>query len=118
MTGPTRCRVCAKTVRLRSDATAPAHDDKTGQACPGAGLPPHGDPPCPPSCQAVGTIGWPVPFERTKPNERPKPHASTSVCNSPDHQDQARAWVHGITGHAGVFRTFAEARQERAGAPA
>ena len=78
-------------------------------SAPSFPLPPHGDPPCMPSCRAVGTIGWPVPYERGKP------HASTVVCDSPSHQDEARAWVHGITGHAGVFRSFAEARAEARG---
>jgi hypothetical protein len=102
-----RCRVCGKQVRLRADETAGRHD-QAGQACPGTGLPPYGDPPCGPACRAVGTIGWPVPYERGKP------HASTRVCDSPSHQDEARAWVHGITGHAGVFCSFAEARREAA----
>ena len=106
MITPIRCRVCGKTVRLRADDTAGRHDDESGRQCPGTGLPPHGDPPCLPTCRMVGTIGWPVPYEREKP------HASTHVCDSPSHQDEARAWVHGLTGHAGVFRTFAEARQE------
>ena len=104
MNDPIRCRVCAKVVRLRDDETAGRHDDKTGRQCPGTGLPPVGDPPCTPTCRPVGTIG--VPYEQGKP------HASTHVCDSPSHQDEARAWVHGITGNAGVFRTFAEARQK------
>lgn len=103
---PARCRVCAKPVRLRADDTAGQHDDKTGHPCSGAGLPPAGEPPCLPTCVAIGTIGYPVPYERGKA------HASTYVCDSPSHQDQAAAWVHGITGHAGVFRTFAEARKD------
>lgn len=105
MTEPTRCRVCAKSVRLRDDETAGRHNDKTGRQCPGTSLPPAGDPPCVPTCRPVGTVGWPVPYERGKP------HASTHVCDSPSHQDEARAWVHERTGNAGVFRTFAEARQ-------
>jgi hypothetical protein len=101
-----RCRVCAKPVRLRADETAGHHAGKPGRPCPGVGHPPAGEPPCLPTCRPVGTVGWPVPYERGKP------HASTHVCDSPSHQDQAAAWVHGITGHAGVFRTFAQARQE------
>ena len=104
MTDPTRCRVCAKAVRLRDDETAVLHGDKTGRTCTGTGHPPAGDPPCLPTCRAVGTIGWPVPYERGKP------HASARVCDSPFHQDETSAWVYGITGHAGVLRTFAEAR--------
>lgn len=109
-----KCRICGKPVRLRADGTVGRHDDPRARdddrpirTCPGTGLPPHGDPPCLPTCRPVGTIGWPVPYKRGKP------HASTHVCDSPSHQDAARAWVHGITGHAGVFRTFAEARKER-----
>ena len=108
-TDPIRCRVCAKAVRLRDDETAGRHDDKTGHLCPGTGLPPHGDPPCTPTCRPVGTIGWPVPYERGKP------HASARVCDSPSHQDETRTWVHDLTGHAGIFRTFAEARKETDG---
>jgi len=104
MTESIRCRVCGKSVRLRDDETAGKHDGKTGRQCPGTGLPPVGDPPCLPTCRAVGTIGWPVPYERGKP------HASTHVCDSPSHQDEASRWVYERTGHAGVFRTFAEAR--------
>ena len=104
MTDPTRCRVCAKAVRLRDDETAGRHNDKTGRQCRGTGLPPAGDPPCPPTCVPVGTIGWPVPYRRGEP------HASTVVCDSLSHQEQAHAWVYERTGHAGVFRTFAEAR--------
>lgn len=104
MADPIRCRVCAKPVRLRADDTAGRHQGQSGRPCPGAGLPPHGDPPCLPTCRPVGTVGFPVPYEQGKP------HASTQVCDSPSHQDEARAWVQAITGHAGVFRTFAEAR--------
>jgi hypothetical protein len=104
MSEPIRCRVCAKSVRLRDDETAGRHADRTGRQCPGTGLPPAGDPPCLPTCRPVGTIGWPVPYERGKP------HASARVCDSPSHQDETRAWVYERTGHAGVFRTFAEAR--------
>lgn len=106
MTEPIRCRVCAKPVRLRADETAGRHDGGYGVQCPGTGLPPAGDPPCPPSCRPVGTVGWPL------TPERGEAHASTVVCDSPSHQEEARAWVHSITGHAGVFRSFAEARQE------
>jgi len=111
MTDPTRCRVCGKAVRLRDDETARAHDEKTGRPCPGTGLPPHGDPPCTPECEAIGTVGWPIPYQPGKP------HASTRVCASEDHQEESREWVHGLTGHAGIFRTFAEARAERSGVP-
>jgi hypothetical protein len=108
MADPIRCRVCARAVQLRADGTAGRHDDKSGRECPGTGHPAAGDPPCLPTCRPVGTIGWPVPL-----SARGDAHASTVVCDSPSHQDEARAWVHGITGHAGVFRTFAEARAER-----
>jgi len=104
MPDPIRCRVCAKAVRLRADGTAGVHDDKTRRQCPGTGYPPAGDPLCLPACRPVGTIGWPLVLKAGEV------HASTVVCDSPSHQDEARAWVHGITGHAGVFRTFAEAR--------
>jgi hypothetical protein len=63
------------------------------------------EPPCLPTCRPVGTIGWP-----SRPS-RDEAHASTVVCDSPSHQDGAREWVRGITGHAGVFRSFAEARE-------
>ena len=106
MTDPVRCRVCARSVRLRADETVMGHNDGSNSACPGSHLPPHGDPPCPPTCRPVGTIGWPLKIVRDET------HASTVVCDSPSHQDEARAWVHGITGHAGVFRSFAEARAE------
>lgn len=105
MTDPIRCRVCSKPVRLRADDTAGRHDDKAGRECTGSGHPPAGDPPCLPTCRPVGTIGWPL------TPARGEAHASTRVCDSPSHQDDARAWVHGITGHAGVFRSFAEARR-------
>lgn len=104
MITPFRCRICGTSVRLRADDTAGRHDAKDGRQCPGTGLPPHGDPPCLPTCRPVGTIGWPVPYERGKP------HASTHVCDSPSHQEEAHAWVHGHTGHAGVFLTFTEAK--------
>ena len=102
---PIRCRVCARPVRLRDGYAATSHP-RSGPPCPGTGRPPAGDPPCTPACRAIGTIGWPAILRAGEV------HASTHVCDSPAHQDEARAWVHGITGHAGVFRTFAEARQE------
>lgn len=106
MTTPTRCRVCGRPARLRADGLAGRHRDQSGHLCPGTALPPHGEPPCLPTCRPVGTIGYPVPYEPGKP------HASTHVCDSPSHQDEAAAWVHAITGNAGVFRTFAQARKE------
>jgi hypothetical protein len=103
MTDPIRCRVCGKSVRVRADGTVGYHNDNSNSQCPGTGLPPAGDPPCLPSCRPVGTIGWPP--EGTRRGEA---HASTVVCDSPSHQDEARTWVHGITGHSGVFRSFAD----------
>ena len=105
MTDPIRCRVCAKPVRLRADETAGSHDDRTGRKCDGIGRPPAGAPPCLPTCRPIGTIGWPLDLHAREAC------ASTIVCDSPSHQDEARAWVHGITGHAGVFRTFADAKR-------
>jgi len=104
MSDPIRCRTCAKSVRLRADGTVGVHDSKSGQQCRGTGWPPAGDQPCLPTCVPVGTIGWPA---RLTAGE---PHASTVVCDSLSHQEQAHAWVYELTGHAGVFRTFAEAR--------
>jgi hypothetical protein len=105
-----KCRRCGQFVGLDEDELAIRHDTRSAGGlavrCEGSFLPPAGEPPCLPSCTPVGTIGWPVPYERDKP------HASTRVCNSPAHQEAASAWVHGITGHDGVFRTFARARRE------
>ena len=105
MTDQTRCRVCAKPVRLRADGAVMGHNDDTLRGCPGSRLPPAGDPPCVATCRPVGTIGWPV-----NP-QRDEAHASTVVCDSPSHQDEANAWVYSKTRHEGVFRTFAEARK-------
>lgn len=110
MAEPLRCRVCGSAVNVCADGTAGRHTaagrnvTRYGTACPGTGHPPAGEPPCLPTCIPVGTIGWPVPIVRGEA------HASAVVCDSPSHQDETRAWVHSITGHAGVFRTFEEAR--------
>lgn len=109
MTDPSRCRVCARTVRLRSDETAGRHVNAHGRVCIGTGLPPAGEPPCTVTCRRAGTVGWPP--EGPVANQ---PHASTVVCADPGHQEEARAWVYGITGHAGVFAPFIGARREAA----
>jgi hypothetical protein len=101
---PFRCRGCGKAARLRADDTVGAHNGKDGRQCDGSYHPPAGDPPCMPTCRPVGTMAWPPEYVKGQS------HASTHVCDSPAHQDEASRWVYGITGHAGVFRTFAETR--------
>jgi hypothetical protein len=98
--GGFRCRVCGKPVRLRLDEMAGSHRGKNGHPCPGSGFPDAGAPPCLPTCNPAGTIGWPL-----EP-QRDEAHLSTVVCDSPSHQRQASAWVEAGTGHAGVFRPF------------
>lgn len=103
-----RCRVRGNQVRLRADDTAGKHDARSPGgllvSCPGTGRPPGGEPPCLRACRPAGTMGWPVPCGPGKV------HDSTHVCGSPAHQEEAGVWVHGTTGHDGVFRAFAAAR--------
>lgn len=109
-----KCRECGKSVRLRLDETAGQHKTRTPAGleyqCPGTGHPPAGDPPCLPTCVAVGFLGWPTVGQLKAGTV----HASTHVCDSPSHQAEASAWVRGITGHDGVFEPFAKTRQEPA----
>jgi len=81
---------------------AGAHKGEGGGQCGGSLLPPEGEPPCLPTCRRVGTIG--------------DEHArrSTSVCDSPSHQAEAKAWVYAATGQAGVFRAFPGPREQAA----
>ena len=101
MPEPIRCRVCAKPVRLVPTRLPAATTTLRPRVLPAPAIRLRvtrvrfAVPPCRP-------IGWPVRLAGDGP------HASTVVCDSPSHQDEARAWVHGITGHAGVFRRFAQ----------
>lgn len=120
-----RCRVCGNRVQVRSgDDVAAAHrsrvadwvrgpdgeprTDYSGRRvrgrCPGSFRPIAGEPPCTPDCRVVGT--WGVLYERGKP------HASTVVCGSREHQREAAEWVRSITGVWGSFTRYPEKEVE------
>jgi hypothetical protein len=55
---------------------------------------------------AAGTIGYPAPL----PEGYTGPHASVRTCGAAACVDSANRYIQKVTGHRGVFRTFAEAR--------